>query len=98
MQVPTVAGLCRSLGSNLHPAPGFDVPETPVTAVHVSELADPTAYVSGGELLLTTGSLPDLADAWDEYVARLLRIGVAALGLGLGPTYQEPPRPLVNAC
>ena len=32
--------------------PGVD---RPVTWVHVSELRDPTPFLSGGELLLTTG-------------------------------------------
>lgn len=51
MALTTVASLCRSLGKDLHPADGFVALDTPVTAVHVSELVDPTLYVSGGELL-----------------------------------------------
>ena len=35
-------------------AEGPDV-DRPVTWVHVSELRDPTPFLSGGELLLTTG-------------------------------------------
>ncbi len=99
MALPTVASLCRALGKHLHPAAGFVVPETPVTAVHVSELVDPTLYVSGGELLLTTGlTLPTSRIEWDGYVSRLNGIGIAALGIGLGPRYSEPPEALVEAC
>ena len=99
MALPTVASLCRALGKHLHPAAGFVVPETPVTAVHVSELVDPTLYVSGGELLLTTGlTLPTSRIEWDGYVSRLKGIGIAALGIGLGPRYSEPPEALVEAC
>ena len=99
MALPTVASLCRALGKDLHPADGFVVPETPVTAVHVSELVDPTSYVSGGELLLTTGLiLPTSRIGWEGYVSRLKSIGIAALGIGLGPRYSEPPDALVEAC
>ena len=36
--------------------------DRPVRWVHISELADPTPWLSGGELLLTTGmNLPDAA-------------------------------------
>jgi Purine catabolism regulatory protein-like family/PucR C-terminal helix-turn-helix domain len=97
--LPTVASLCRILGNHLQPADGFVVPETPVTAVHISELVDPTSYVSGGELLLTTGLiLPTSRIGWEGYASRLKSIGIAALGIGLGPRYSEPPEALVEAC
>src|SRR4249920_1069378 len=97
--LPTVASLSRALGKDLYPADGFVVPETPVTAVHVSELVDPTSYVSGGELLLTTGLiLPTSRIGWEGYVSRLKSIGIAALGIGLGPRYADPPEALVEAC
>lgn len=99
MALPTVASLCRTLGKHLHPVDGFEVPETPVTAVHISELVDPTSYVVGGELLLTTGLiLPTSKIEWDGYVSRLRSIPIAALGIGLGPRYSEPPEALVEAC
>jgi DNA-binding PucR family transcriptional regulator len=97
--LPTLASLSRTLGKDLYPADGVAVPETPVTAVHISELVDPTLYVSGGELLLTTGlTLPTSRTAWEAYVSRLKSIGIAALGIGLGPRYSEPPEGLVEAC
>lgn len=84
----------RSAISNLH-----------ISAVHVSELADPSPYLEGGELLLTTGiPLQNLegkaqaADRWESYVQRLSAIGVAALGLGLGEGFDEPPVELLRAC
>jgi purine catabolism regulator len=87
------------LRKDLYPADGFVVPETSVTAVHVSELVDPTPYVSGGELLLTTGlTLPTTRIGWEGYVSRLTGIGIAALAIGLGPRYSEPPEGLVAAC
>ena len=98
MALPTVASLCRSLREDLHAADGFVAPDTPVTAVHISELVDPTLYVSGGELLLTTGLiLPTSRIGWKRYVSRLKSIGIAALGIGLGPRYSEPPEALSEA-
>ncbi|MFI5429626.1 PucR family transcriptional regulator ligand-binding domain-containing protein [Aeromicrobium sp. UC242_57] len=99
MDLPTVAELCAALPRDLLVADGFDAPDAPVTAVHVSELSDPTSYLSGGELLLTTGlSLPDSAMGCDRYVSRLLGVGVSALGLGLGPTVTEIPSNLAASC
>ncbi len=70
-----------------------------VAWVTSSELADPTPYLEGGELLLTTGlSTAGWHDEWDGYVARLLAAGVAALGLGTGLTHGASPSDLVSAC
>lgn len=99
MSVPTVASLCASLGHHLSPMPGFTAPETEVTAVHISELDDPTPYLGGGELLLTTGLvLPTSQLGCQRYVARLVEAGVSALGFGLGPVVQSVPEQLVAAC
>jgi PucR family transcriptional regulator, purine catabolism regulatory protein len=99
VSLPTVASLSTRLGADLVPAPGFTTPSTPVTAVHISELADPTDYLSGGELLLTTGlALPLGRTEARRYVARLVRAGVAALGFGIGPAHDHVPEPLIAAC
>lgn len=55
--------------------------DRPVRWVHISELADPTPWLSGGELLLTTGM--GLHDA-DGYLRRLADHGLAGLGVGVG--------------
>jgi hypothetical protein len=49
---------------------------------HSSELEDPTPWLSGGELLLTTGLPLDGPASQREYVRRLDAAGVAGLGLG----------------
>jgi purine catabolism regulator len=70
--------------------------DTPVRWVAVSELEDPTPYLEGGELLLTTGlRLED--DDWVGFVDRLRRAGVSALGIGVGLTYDRVPTELVAA-
>lgn len=99
MAIPTVASLCAALGHHLVPADGFAAPDTEISAVHISELMDPNAYLSGGELLLTTGlALPMNAMGCRGYVARLVQAQVSALALGLGPVHQSPPTHLVRAC
>lgn len=99
MPLPTVAQLCARLGQDLQPIPGVVAPVADVTAVHVSELLDPTGFLAGGELLLTTGlALPRDPDEVNEYAARLHRVGVVALALGLGPVHQQMPQVLVDAC
>lgn len=99
MASPTVASLCRSLGADLAPAPGFTAPPTEVAAVHISELPDPTGYLSGGELLLTTGlSLPRSRLGCERYVGRLVEAELSALALGLGPVHASVPPALLSAC
>lgn len=53
-----------------------------VAWVHISEVPDPTPWLSGGELLLTTGM--KLEGPGGDYVARLAEHGLAGLGVGLG--------------
>lgn len=99
VHIPTVASLVASLPGSLAPAPGFDAPDTQVSAVHVSELSDPTGYLSGGELLLTTGlAVPDNEIGCERYVSRLVSAGVSALGVGLGPSLSALPPALATAC
>ena len=70
-----------------------------VSAVHISELPDPTPYLTGGEMLLTTGlTLPASKMGCEKYVARLAGVGISALGLGLGPVHTDIPDQLVEAC
>ena len=64
--------------------------------VHVSEVIDPTPWLKGGEFLLTTG-MQMQGEAFDGYVARLARVGVAGLGFGVGVTHDSVPRELREA-
>src|SRR3954453_12669544 len=54
----------------------------PVRWVHISEIADPTPWLSGGELLLTTG-LP-VRDDGRAYLTCVADHGLAGLGVGTG--------------
>ena len=91
--VRTVLGI-PSLGLVLRA--GSSAIDSTICWVAVSELEDPTPYLEGGELLLTTGlRLED--DDWVGFVDRLSRAGVSALGMGVGLTYERVPPALVAA-
>ncbi|MFC4013490.1 PucR family transcriptional regulator [Nonomuraea purpurea] len=63
--------------------------------VAVSELADPTPYLEGEELLLTTGMR--MEGDLSGYVARLVARGVTGLGFGVGVSHEQTPAALVTA-
>ncbi|MGW6447486.1 PucR family transcriptional regulator [Lentzea sp. NPDC055074] len=65
----------------------------PVGWVHATELEDPTPFLEGGELLLTTG----LTASRTGYVERLVRAGVVGLGFGTGLGHDVVPASLVRA-
>jgi purine catabolism regulator len=66
---------------------------------HSIELADPSPWLRGRELLLTTGLRlsPTDRDEHRGYVDRLDRAGVAALGFGIGLSHARVPGALVAA-
>jgi PucR family transcriptional regulator, purine catabolism regulatory protein len=71
--------------------------ELPVRWVHISELRDPTKWLSGGEVLLTTGMQLDTAARQREFVNRLAEHQLAALGFGTGFGHDEVPEPILEA-
>ena len=76
---------------------GAEHGDRPITWVHVSELDDPTPFLSGGELLLTTGLFVRPATDFPAYVERLAAAGVLGLGFGIGLSCAEVPADLVAA-
>ncbi|MEV0681465.1 PucR family transcriptional regulator [Actinosynnema sp. NPDC050436] len=87
----TVAGLAREVGLPVHVDTGLD---RPVAWVHSTELADPTPFLEGGELLLTTGIALGPHRA---YVRRLVDAGAVGLGFGTGLSHAAVPADLVDA-
>src|SRR3954470_12726174 len=71
--------------------------DMPVRWVHISELPDPTPWLSGGELLLTTGLGLETAKQQGEDIDTLAGHGLAGLGLGTGFTHDKVPKALLEA-
>jgi purine catabolism regulator len=71
--------------------------DLPVRWVHISELKDPTPFLSGGELLLTTGMQLNTPQRQAEFVARLADHQLAGLGFGVGFGHRTVPPALVEA-
>jgi PucR family transcriptional regulator, purine catabolism regulatory protein len=71
--------------------------DAPVRWVHISELDDPTPWLSGGELLLTTGLPLATPQRQREFIDRLADHQLAGLGLGTGFSHPAVPPALVAA-
>jgi PucR family transcriptional regulator, purine catabolism regulatory protein len=91
----TVRELLRGLDVRL--VSGEEAIDAPVRWVHISELRDPTTWLSGGEVLLTTGMGLDTPDQQREFIGRLAEHQLAALGFGVGFGHDEVPPALVQA-
>src|SRR5690349_10097739 len=64
--------------------------------VHITELLDPTPWLSGGELLLTTGIPLDNAERQRKFIRLLAETGVAGLGFGTGFDHAKIPKALLS--
>ncbi|MFC5747017.1 PucR family transcriptional regulator [Actinomadura rugatobispora] len=92
---PTLRQVAALPQLRLRPLTG-PAPDAPVRWVAVSELEDPTPFLEGGELLLTTG-MRLTAEGAAPYVARLVARGVAGLGFAVGVIHEDVPPELVAA-
>jgi purine catabolism regulator len=70
--------------------------DLPIRWVHISELPDPTTWLSGGEVLLTTGMGLDTPARQREFVELLADHELAALGFGVGFGHQKVPEPILE--
>jgi PucR family transcriptional regulator, purine catabolism regulatory protein len=91
----TVEHLLQEVGLKL--CSGEAAADTPVRWVHCTELLDPTPWLLGGELLLTTGMGLEDPERQRAFVARLVEHRIAGLGLGLGFTHPALPQALLAA-
>jgi purine catabolism regulator len=90
----TVRGLVAEMGLEL--AAGEHEADAPVRWVHISELPDPTPWLSGGELLLTTGLSLDSATRQREFIRLLHDRHLAGLGFGTGFDHKRIPAALLR--
>ncbi|GAA4199085.1 PucR family transcriptional regulator [Streptosporangium oxazolinicum] len=93
---PRLSTVVRRLPLGLVVLAGREALDRPVRWVAVSELEDPTPFLEGGELVLTTGMRLDARNA-GPYVGRLVARGVAGLGFGVGLGHETIPEALVEA-
>jgi PucR family transcriptional regulator, purine catabolism regulatory protein len=92
----TVESLIAELSLEL--VSGRDAARTQhVRWVHITELIDPTPWLKGGELLLTTGIQLDGPKTQHELIERLVEHDIAGLGFGTGFAHKKLPVALVNA-
>jgi purine catabolism regulator len=91
----TVASLIGELGLEL--ACGEESADAHVRWVHSTELPDPTPWLKGGELLLTTGIQLTGPKSQRELIERLADHEIAGLGFGTGFAHKRLPAALVNA-
>jgi PucR family transcriptional regulator, purine catabolism regulatory protein len=91
----TVESLIGELGLSL--VCGHEAADTHVRWVHSTELPDPTPWLKGGELLLTTGIQLDRAKVQRELIERLADHQIAGLGFGTGFTHKRLPAALLTA-
>jgi Purine catabolism regulatory protein-like family/PucR C-terminal helix-turn-helix domain/GGDEF-like domain len=91
----TVESLIAELGLEL--VSGQDSAKAHVRWVHSTELVDPTPWLKGGELLLTTGIQLGRPKVQHELIERLVEHEIAGLGFGTGFVHKRLPAALVNA-
>jgi purine catabolism regulator len=91
----TVGSLTSECGLEL--VAGESRADTSIRWVHISEIADPTPWLSGGELLLTTGIQLGDAAAQERLVDLLAEGKAAGLGFGTGFGHDGIPEALVAA-
>src|SRR4051794_8375731 len=84
------------MGLELAAAP--EAASAPLRWVHITELLDPTPWLSGGELILTTGMQLKSKQEQREFVSRLASHQIAGLGFGTGFDHAKlPPAVLEEA-
>ena len=75
---------------------GHKSTSNPVRWVHISEVPDPTKWLKGGELLLTTGYAFVDDDQQVAQIKRLIDHNISGLGFGTGFSFDKVPPALVK--
>ncbi|MEA2498789.1 MAG: hypothetical protein QOH26_1194 [Actinomycetota bacterium] len=94
----SIRDLLELPGLGLKVVAGSDGLDRAIRSAHTSELQDPTPWLSGGELLLTTGmGIKDSPALQRSYIRRLVAADIAGLGFGVGFGFDEIPAPIARA-
>jgi PucR family transcriptional regulator, purine catabolism regulatory protein len=82
---------------NLRLLAGGKAVGNPVRWVHIAEVPDPTQWLKGGELLLTTGyGMAGSKERMTAGLRRLIDHNLSGLGIGTGFSFEEVPRDLIE--
>jgi purine catabolism regulator len=92
--VLTVASLVSDCGLTL--VAGEENSGRALRWVHATEHEDPTPWLSGGELVLTTGYNLDTAAKQRTYLELLASKGVAGMGFGIGFDHKRLPKAILE--
>ena len=82
---------------NLKLLAGGKATSNPVRWVHITEVPDPTKWLKGGELLLTTGySFVGTEEQQVAQIKRLIDHNISGLGFGTGFSFDKVPAAIVK--
>lgn len=98
---PTLGALLSQRSLNLATVVVPGSRDLTVRWIHSSDLLDPTPFLEPGHVLLTTGTqfpLDASQSDFDDYVARLDRRGIVAIGFGTEITRSGTPAELAESC
>jgi PucR family transcriptional regulator, purine catabolism regulatory protein len=71
----------------------------PIRWAHISDTPDPTPWLEGSELLLTTGlGVKDSPELQRKLIAGLAGRGIVAVGFGTGVSLEQVPPAMLQAC
>lgn len=94
----TVGWLARQPHLGLSVVAGAEHADRRILWAHAIELADPAPYLSGGELVMTTGiSVGKTKKAQFDYVSRLVAADAAALAFDTGTSFRHVPDGILAA-
>ncbi|TQF06194.1 PucR family transcriptional regulator [Kitasatospora acidiphila] len=91
----SLRGLLQDNGLGLRLRTGAAGADRIVRWVAVTELADPTPWMTGGELILTTGLRQRTTAAQTAFVQRVAAAGASGIGFGTGLSHTAVPRATV---
>jgi purine catabolism regulator len=93
----TVQDILEISELNLRLLAGHKSTSNPVRWVHITEVPDPTKWLKGGELLLTTGySFVGDEEQQVAQIKRLIDHNISGLGFGTGFSFDKVPPALVS--
>lgn len=94
----TVRRLAATTSLGLTIVAGHDDVDLPISWAHAIELQDPSRWLAGGELVMTTGlHLSRSATKQYEYVERIAQTGAVALAFDTGTVHAKVPDAIIRA-